>query len=39
MFIAKLDNTVNPMLSKGLFNNRFSVLSRGLVIPLLYAWF
>ena len=35
MIIAKLDNTVNPMLSRGLLNNGFVVITRGLLIPLL----
>ncbi len=34
MFIAKLDNTGIPMSSRGLFNNGFSVLSRGARDPL-----
>ncbi len=33
--MTKLDNTAKPVLSRGLFNNGFLVLKRGLVIPLL----
>jgi hypothetical protein len=34
MLIAKLDNTANPVLSRGLFNNGFPVLTRGARDPL-----
>jgi hypothetical protein len=34
IIIAKLDKTVIPMLSGGLLNNGFVVITRGLLIPL-----